>query len=105
MDASEPNVRDCTPMWYRKALSGPTALGTSTEYFNAYSIVGKKNILLPSDRDGFMHLYLYDMNGKLLRQVEKGNYGVPPFTFEENGLPTFMESDKIYASAIIVNGR
>ena len=36
MDASEPNVRDCTPMWYRKALSGPTALGTSTEYFNAY---------------------------------------------------------------------
>ena len=37
MDASEPNVRDCTPMWYRKALSGPTALGTSTEYFNAYS--------------------------------------------------------------------
>lgn len=39
MDASEPNVRDCTPMWYRKTLSGPTALGTATEYFNAYSIV------------------------------------------------------------------
>ena len=32
-----------------------------------------------------------------------GNYGVPPFTFEANGLPTFMESDRIYASAIIVN--
>ena len=31
-----------------------------------------------------------------------GNYGVPPFSIEENGLPTFMESDKIYASAIIV---
>lgn len=31
-----------------------------------------------------------------------GNYGVPPFSFEENGLPTFMESDRIYASAIIV---
>lgn len=39
MDASEPNVRDCTPMWYRKALCGPTSLGSSTEYFNAYSIV------------------------------------------------------------------
>lgn len=39
MDASEPNVRDCTPMWYRKALCGPTALGSSAEYFNAYSIV------------------------------------------------------------------
>lgn len=32
-----------------------------------------------------------------------GNYGVPPFTFEANGLPTFMESDKIHADAIIVN--
>ena len=31
-----------------------------------------------------------------------GNYGVPPFTIEENGLATFMESDKIHASAIIV---
>ncbi len=31
-----------------------------------------------------------------------GNYGVPPFTIEPNGLPTFMESDKIYASALIV---
>ena len=31
-----------------------------------------------------------------------GNYGVPPFTVEGNGLPTFMESDRIYASAIIV---
>lgn len=32
-----------------------------------------------------------------------GNYGVPPFTFESNGLPSFMESDKIYASALIVS--
>ena len=39
MDASEPNVRDCTNMDYRKALCGPTALGSSTEYFNAYSLV------------------------------------------------------------------
>ena len=39
MDASEPNIRDCTDMDYRKALCGPTALGPSTEYFNAYSIV------------------------------------------------------------------
>lgn len=31
-----------------------------------------------------------------------GNYGVPPFTVEANGLATYMESDKIYASAIIV---
>jgi len=30
-----------------------------------------------------------------------GNYGVPPFTIEPNGLPTFMESDKIYVAAMI----
>jgi len=32
-----------------------------------------------------------------------GNYGVPPFTIEQNGIATFMESDRIYASAIIVS--
>ena len=31
-----------------------------------------------------------------------GNYGVPPFTVEPNGLATFMESEKIHAEAIIV---
>lgn len=31
-----------------------------------------------------------------------GNYGVPPFSMAHNGLPDFMESDKIYASALIV---
>ena len=32
-----------------------------------------------------------------------GNYGVPPFTIEPNGLATFMESEKIHAEAIIVS--
>jgi len=32
-----------------------------------------------------------------------GNYGVPPFTIEDNGIATFMESDRIYAKAIIVS--
>ena len=32
-----------------------------------------------------------------------GNYGVPPFTFAADGLPVFMESDRIYAKAIIVS--
>ncbi len=31
-----------------------------------------------------------------------GNYGVPPFTVGADGIATFMESDRIYASAIIV---
>ena len=32
-----------------------------------------------------------------------GNYGVPGFSVEDNGLATFMESDRIYARAIIVS--
>ena len=32
-----------------------------------------------------------------------GNYGVPPFTVEPNGLATFMESERIHAEAIIVS--
>lgn len=32
-----------------------------------------------------------------------GNYGVPAFSIEDNNLATFMESDKIYARAIIVS--
>ena len=39
MDASEPNVRDCTDLRYRQALCGPTALGPSTKYFNAYALM------------------------------------------------------------------
>lgn len=44
MDASEPNVRDCTDIPYRKLLCGPTVLGSSDEYFNAYSIVNAEAI-------------------------------------------------------------
>lgn len=39
MDASEPNLRDCQPWPYQKLLTTPTALGPSTEYFNAYALV------------------------------------------------------------------
>ena len=44
MDASEPNIRDCTDMQYRKDLCGPTALGSSTEYFNAYALMNAQGI-------------------------------------------------------------
>lgn len=44
MDASEPNVRDCTDMDYRKLLCGPTKYGSSDEFFNAYSIVNAEAI-------------------------------------------------------------
>lgn len=44
MDASEPNIHDCTDMDYRKAMCGPTALGSSTEYFNAYALMNAQAI-------------------------------------------------------------
>ena len=44
MDASEPNLRDCQPWPYQKLLTTPTALGPSTEYFNAYALVNANAI-------------------------------------------------------------
>ena len=35
--------------------------------------IGQNSILLPSDRDGYMHLYLYNMNGSLIRKIGDGN--------------------------------
>ena len=35
-----------------------------------------RHILLPSDRSGYMHLYLYDYAGRLVRQIEDGDYEV-----------------------------
>ena len=44
MDASEPNLRDCLPMDYFKWLITPNALGSSTEYLNAYALVNAQAI-------------------------------------------------------------
>lgn len=38
--------------------------------------VGAGYILLPSDRDGYMHLYLYDQNGQLQRKIGDGDYDI-----------------------------
>ncbi len=39
MDASEPDILSNASLEYRKRLSGPTALGSSTEFLNTYSLV------------------------------------------------------------------
>ena len=44
MDASEPNIRDCTDLQYRKDLCGPTALGPSAKFFNAYALMNAEAI-------------------------------------------------------------
>lgn len=35
-----------------------------------------RHILVPSDRSGWMHLYLYNHNGQMLRQIDNGEYEV-----------------------------
>lgn len=44
MDASEPNIRDCIDIQYRKDLMTPTALGPSAKYFNAYALMNAEAI-------------------------------------------------------------
>ncbi len=44
MDASEPDILSNASMEYRKELMNPTALGSSTEYFNAYGLVNAQGI-------------------------------------------------------------
>jgi dipeptidyl-peptidase-4 len=39
-------------------------------------VIGQNAILLPSDRDGYLHLYLYNMNGQLMRTIGNGNYDI-----------------------------
>ena len=64
MDASEPNIHDCTDMDYRKAMCGPTALGPSTKYFNAYALMNAQAIYegQRSTNDG-RRVFLLTRNG------------------------------------------
>lgn len=44
MDASEPDILSNASIEYRKALSGPTYLGSSTRYFNTYALMNAEAI-------------------------------------------------------------
>ena len=35
-----------------------------------------KNFILNSEKDGYNHIYMYDMSGKLVKQITKGDYDV-----------------------------
>ena len=111
MDASEPNVRDCTDMPYRKALCGPTALGSSTEYFNAYALENaeaiydgqrgednNKRVFLLT-RSGFAGLQRYstatwsgdiatrweDMKAQIPAGINFSMSGIPYWTMDNGG--------------------
>ncbi len=111
MDASEPNVRDCTDMDYRKALCGPTALGSSTEYFNAYALMnaeaiynGQRNVdpdkrVFLLTRSGFAGLQRYstatwsgdigtrweDMKAQISAGLNFAMSGIPYWTMDIGG--------------------
>lgn len=111
MDASEPNVRDCTDMDYRKTLCGPTALGSSTEFFNAYALMNaeaiyngqreednNKRVFLLT-RSGFAGLQRYstatwsgdiatrweDMKAQIPAGINFSMSGIPYWTMDNGG--------------------
>lgn len=64
MDASEPNIHDCTDMDYRKSMCGPTALGPSDKYFNAYALMNAQAIYEGQRRDApDKRVFLLTRNG------------------------------------------
>lgn len=111
MDATEPNVRDCTDMEYRKALCGPTDLGPSTEYFNAYALMNAQAIfeglqaeepnkrIFQLTRSGFAGLQRYstatwsgdiatrweDMKAQIPAGVNFSMSGIPYWTMDNGG--------------------
>lgn len=111
MDASEPNVLDCTDMDYRKLLCGPTALGSSTEFFNAYALMNAKAIyeglreeehnkrVFQLTRSGFAGLQRYstatwsgdiatrweDMKAQIPAGINFSMSGIPYWTMDNGG--------------------
>ncbi len=133
MDASEPNVRDCTPIGYRKALCGPTAMGSSTEYFNAYSLVnadaiyngqratGNNKRVFLLTRSGFAGLQRYstaswsgdigtrweDMRAQMTAGLNYSMSGIPFWGMDQGGFTVesrFEQAQSIFDSTGEENG-
>ncbi len=125
MDASEPNIRDCTDMQYRKDLCGPTALGPSAQYFNAYALMNAEAIydgqrgVNPDDRvflltrSGFAGLQRYstatwsgdiatrweDMKAQISAGLNFAASGIPYWTMDIGGFCVenrYVAGDKEY---------
>src|SRR5690606_28762390 len=39
-------------------------------------LTSKNQFLITSEKDGYNHMYLYDISGKLINQITKGNWEV-----------------------------
>ncbi|WP_194768457.1 TIM-barrel domain-containing protein [Tamlana sp. I1] len=123
MDASEPNVLDCTDMDYRKSLQGPTALGSSTEFFNTYALMnaeaiyeGQRNVapnkrVFLLTRSGFAGIQRYstatwsgdiatrweDMKAQISAGLNFAVSGIPYWTMDIGG---FCVEDRFVAGQL-----
>lgn len=84
---------------YADAATGKTSI-FYTENNNAYIDIheqegnffsfldDKKRVVISSEKDGYNHLYLYDVSGKLINQITKGNWDVAQLNGidEKNGV-------------------
>ncbi|WP_228853334.1 TIM-barrel domain-containing protein [Aegicerativicinus sediminis] len=126
MDASEPNILDCTPMEYRKELQGPTALGPAAEYFNTYALMNAEAIyngqrdVAPNQRvflltrSGFAGLQRYstatwsgdigtrweDMKAQISAGLNFAVSGIPYWTMDIGG---FCVEDRYVAAQLEYN--
>jgi dipeptidyl-peptidase-4 len=67
---------------------------TWVEFFeDIYILKNNKGFILRSELDGWRHLYLYDMNGNLKRQLTKGEWNVSEIVLVDE------ENNKVYFSA------
>lgn len=56
-------------------------------------LISSNHILMPSDRNGYMQLYLYNMNGQLLRKVTDGRYDVTDvYGYDEQTGATYYQA-------------
>jgi len=55
----------------------------------------KNQFLITSEKDGFNHIYLYDIEGKLINQITKGNWDVTDFygIDEKKGLIYYQSAE------------
>ncbi len=92
--------QDCLRVYMVNPLSTVSQLSVEekvSRYVREESMSGIQitgsHILVPSDRDGNMHLYLYNMNGQLLRQVDHGDYEVSEiYGYDERTGDTYFAS-------------
>ena len=132
MDASEPDVLSNASLEYRKKLTGPTALGPSTKYLNAYALMnaeaiydGQRSVnpdqrVFLLTRSGFAGIQRYstaiwsgdigtrweDMKAQISAGLNFSLSGIPYWTMDIGGFCVenrYMAGQKLYDSLKVEN--